>query len=364
AALQRYYREDPDPAVKRSLIAAADWLYRALDKNRIGWSYGTGWDGQLFWPATQGLNLLTVPGMMAGGQLADSREIYDAARMVLVCARMTGLNYIGKELSLRTCVLPLLYEEMESFRARHPEAGAGDALTGDLMEKFRSGTSDGFRMRGPENMAFEVLACRPAEITVVRNTTGTRPAPRPEFKCKVTGKDGKVLASFGGRIRTAGKWKVDLPAKGLYKVEVEDSCTGVWDVISPDCRVRAELRKGYLFVNGGVSRQNIVIPGGTKKFTLEFFGAHEGRCSAFLFDPDGKLAGGDAVVTSGRPRLPWFKGAETLPKGRIDVKVKKPSPKETLWKLVVFAGGSVRMDLIGAEGKVELGQNEKNTPRL
>ncbi|MBQ7206826.1 MAG: hypothetical protein IJS01_03405, partial [Lentisphaeria bacterium] len=362
-ALQRYYREAPDPAVKKSLIAAADWLYRALDKNRVGWSYGTGWDGELYWPPNQNLNLLTVPGMMAGGRLADSRESYDCSRMVLACAAMTGLSPVGKELSLRTCVLPLLYEEMESFRARHPEVGGGDALTDDLMEKFKSGTSDGFRMRGPENMAFEVLAYRPAKITVVRNITGTRPDLPPEFKCRITDKDGKVLASFGGGIRGKGEWKVELPAKGAYKVEIEDSCTGVWDAISPDCRIRSELRKGYLFVNGGVSRQNIVIPGGTKEFTLEFFGAHEGRCSAFLFDPDGKLAGSGAVVTSGRPRLPWFEGAETLPKGRIDVKVKKTSPKETLWKLVVFTGGSVRMDLIGTEGKVELGQNEKNTPR-
>jgi hypothetical protein len=364
AALQRYYREDPDPAVKKSLIAAAGWLHKSLDKTRVGWSYGTGWDGQLFWLPHQGLNLLIVPGMMAGGQLADSREIYDSSQLVLACAMMTGLSHVGKELSLRTCVLPLLYEEMNIFRVRHPEVGRYDDLAKGIVAKLQGGENDRFRVRGPDDMAFQVLAYRPTEIAITRRPAGSHPNPKPEFKCKVTDKDGKVLASFSGKIRAEGDWKVKLPAKGMYKVAMEDSCTGVWDVISKDCRIRPELRKGYQFVNAGISRQYIVIPGGTKEFTLEFFGTHEGRCSAFLFDPRGKLVGSDAVVTSGQPRLPWFKGAETLPKARIKVKVEKPSKKETLWKLVVFSGGNVRMDLVGTNGWVALRPRTKNNPGL
>ena len=364
AALQRYYREDPDPAVKKSLIAAAGWLHRSLDKTRVGWSYGTGWDGQHFWLPSQGLNLLIVPGMMAGGRLDDSREIYDSAQLVLACAMMTGLSHVGKELSLRTCALPILYEEMNAYRARHPEAGRSDDLSKSLVAKLKGGAGDRFRVRGPDDMAFQVLAYRPTEITVTRHPAGSHPKPKPEFKCKVTDKDGNVLASLTGRIREKGEWKVKLPAKGMYKVEMEDSCTGVWDVVSKDCRIRPELRKGYQFVNAGISRQYIVIPGGTRDFTLEFFGTHEGRCCAFLFDPRGRLVGSDAVVTSGQPRLPWFAGAETLPKGRIKVKVEKPSKKETLWKLVIFCGGNVRMDLCGTNGWVALRPREKNSPGL
>ena len=52
--------------------------------------------------------------------------------------------------------------------------------------------------------------------------------------------------------------------------------------------------------------------------------------------------------------LPWFKGAETLPKGKIHVKIAKPYKKETAWKFVVFTGGGVRIDLIGAKGQISL----------
>ena len=359
AALQRYYREDPDPAVKKSLIAAAGWLHRCLDEKRIGWSYGTGWDGELYWPPNQNLNLLTVPGMMAGGQLADSKEIYNSSRLVLTCAAITGLSSVGKELSLRTCVLPLLYEELNTYRARHPETSRKLDFSGGLMDDLKAGVSDRFRMRGPDNMAFEVLARRSAEITITRDTTGANPKPKPEFKFAVTDKTGRVLAAFTGKIRAKGQWKVKLPKSGLYKVEIEDSCTGVWDVLSKDCRIRTELRPGYMFVNGGISRQFLVIPGGTKEFTLKFFGTHEGRCSAFLFDPRGRAVGSDVVETSGKPRLPWFEGAETLPVGRIEVTT-EPFPGETRWKLVVFCGGSVRLDLVGAKGYVGLQEGHRN----
>ena len=364
SALQRYYREDPDPAVKKSLVAAAGWLHRSLDKNRVGWSYGTGWDGEHYWLPSQGLNLLIVPGMMAGGQLADSKAIYESSQLVLTCAMMTGLSHVGKELSLRTCVLPLLYEEMNIYRARHPEAGRYDELAKKIIDRLNGGVNDRYRMRGPDNMAFEVLAYRPTEITILRNPTGSNPKTKPQFKCAVTDKAGKVLASFSGKIRENGEWKVKLPAKGTYKVEIEDSCTGVWDVLSKDCRIRTELRPGYMFVNGGISRQFLVIPGGTKRFTLKFFGTHEGRCSAFLFDPRGRLVGNAAVMTSGKPRLPWFEGAETLPAAKIDVKVDKPSKRETLWKLVIYTGGHVRLDLIGTKGWVALPKNRKNDPGI
>ena len=364
AGLQRYYREDPDPAVKKSLIAAAGWLYRGFDKTHVGWSYGTGWDGEHYWRPSQVLNLLIVPGMMAGGQLADSREIYDSAQLVLTCAMMTGLSHVGKQLSLRTCVLPLLYEEMNTYRARHPEAGRYDELAKKIVDRLNGGVNDRYRMRGPDNMAFEVLACRPTEITILREAAGSNPKAKPEFRCTVTDRAGKVLDTFTGKIRAKGQWKVKLPAKGMYKVEIEDSCTGVWDVLSEDCRIRTELRPGYMFVNGGISRQFIVIPGGTKEFTLKFFGTHEGRCNAFLFDPRDRLAGSGAVVTAGQPRLPWFKGAETLPAAEIKVKVDKPSKRETLWKLVVYAGGHVRMDLVGTKGWVALPRNRKNAPGL
>ena len=58
-------------------------------------------------------------------------------------------------------------------------------------------------------------------------------------------------------------------------------------------------------------------------------------------------------MTSGKLRLPWFKNAETRPKGRIRGKLAQPFRKESLWKLVIFCGGSVRMDLIGTNGWVE-----------
>jgi len=65
-----------------------------------------------------------------------------------------------------------------------------------------------------------------------------------------------------------------------------------------------------------------------------------------------------------RLRLPWLPGAETGPKGRIRVKLGKHYPQETLWKLVVFCVGNVRMDLRGAEGRVTLRQRAKNSPGL
>ncbi|MBR7104962.1 MAG: hypothetical protein IKC65_08460 [Lentisphaeria bacterium] len=353
SALQRYYREVPDPAVKRSIISAAKWLHRSLDPNRIGWAYGTSWDNQLLWPANQNLNLLTAPGMTAGGQLADDPGIFNSARKILFCAMMTGLNPVGKELSLRTCVLPQLYEELNTYCTRHPEAAGNGDLFHDFPDGFKAGTSDSFQMRGPDNMAFDVLTTKPEEITILRKTTGANPFAKPEFNCRVTGEKGNIISSFSGSIRTAGKWKIKLPAAGQYKVEIMDSGTGAWDVLARHCRIRTELRKGYMFVNQGVSRQNIIIPAGKTAFTLEFFGTHEGRCCAFLFDPRGKLAGSGQIMTSGQLRLPWFKNAETRPKGRIRVKLAHPFRKESLWKLVIFCGGSVRMDLIGTNGWVE-----------
>ena len=357
-ALQHYYREDPDPAVKKSIIAAAGWLHRSLDKKRIGWAYGTGWNGELYWPPSQNLNLLTVPGMMAGGRLAASKDIYDSTRLVLACAAMTGISPVGKELSLCTCVLPLLYEEMNTYRALHPGSEGKNDFSEDLMDEFKTGFSDRFRMRGPDNMAFDVLAHRPTELLIIRETTGANPKPKPEFKCTVTDNVGRVLDVFIGKIRDKGQWKVKLPEKGMYKVEIEDSCTGVWDVLSEDCRIRTELRKGYMFVNCGISRQNIVIPAGTQAFTLKFFGTHEGRCRAFLINPLGRLAGNAVVETSGKPRLPWFEGAETLPVGQIKV-ITEPSPEETRWKLIVFCGGNVRMDLVGTKALLELRPGEE-----
>ena len=353
-ALQKYNEEAPSKAVQRSIVAAANWLHRGMDKTRIGWPYGMGYNGQHFWLPTQGLNLIIAPGMMTGGRIANNRAIYDSALLITSCSVMTGVSHVGKDLAIRLCMLPVLFEEMNRFSARNPKAGKFKFVAEELAKQLDKGMNDRFRMRGPDNMAFEVVAKRAGEITITRAPAGSNPKPKPEFSVKVVDPAGKVIFSAKGKIRAKGSWKAQLPAKGRYMVEISDSCTGVWDVLGQNCRIRTELRKGYLFVNGGISRQLLIIPGGTKEFTLEFFGTHEGGCTAFLMDPRNRLAGTATVVTSGTPRLPWFKGAETLPKARIKVKIPKVSKKETAWKLVIFAGGNVRLDLIGAKGQVAL----------
>ena len=353
-ALQKYNEEQPSKAVQRSIIAAANWLYRGLDKNRIGWSYGMNYDGKNFWLANQGLNLIIAPGMMTGGRLANDRKIYDSCLLITSCSIMTGVSHVGKSLSIRLCMLPVLFEEMNRFSLRNPKAGKYKFMPEELTNKFGKGLNDRFRMRGPDNMAFEVVAKKPSEIEISRFAAGSNPNTKPEFNFKVIDKNNKVISSGKGKIRAKGSWKVKLPAKGRYMVEIQDSCTGVWDVTGKNCRIRTELRKGYLFVNGGISNQLLMIPAGTKEFTLEFFGTHEGGCNIFLLDPRGRVAGSGSVVTAGTPRLPWFKGAETLPKGKIKVRISKPYKKETAWKIVSFAGGGVRLDLKGAKGQIAL----------
>ena len=353
-ALQKYNEEMPSKAVQKSIVAAANWLYRGMDKNRIAWPYGMNYDGKPFRLPTQGLNLLIAPGMMTGGRISNDRKIYDASLLITSCAVMTGFSHVGKDIAIRLCMLPVLFEEMNRFSARNPKAGQYRFMPEALTQQLGKKNSERFRMRGPDNMAFEVVAKKPAEITITRYPDGSNPRTKPEFTFKVVDNKGKVINSGKGGIRDKGEWKVKLPAKGRYMVEISDSCTGVWDVIGKDCRIRTELRKGYLFVNGAVSSQYLMIPAGTKEFTLEFFGTHQGGCNLFLLDPRGKLAGSGSIVTSGTPRLPWFKGAETLPKGKVRVKLAKPYNRETAWKFVVFTGGAVRIDLIGAKGQISL----------
>ena len=353
-ALQKFYEEEPCEKVKKSIVSGAGWLHNGFSRSRVGWPYGMAYDGFHYWLAGQGLNLIIAPGMMTGGRLSDNQKIYEDTLLVTSCSTMTGVSHVGKSLSITLCMLPTLFEEMNRYSAKHPEAGKYQFMSTELAKHLNSGMNTRFRMRGPDNMAFEVIARKPGEITISRYPTGSHPNPRPEFSAKVIDKSGKVIKTITGKIRAKGEWKVALPAKGRYMVEIVDSCTGVWDVAGKDCRVRTQLRKGYQFVNSGLSRQLIIIPAGTKEFTLEFFGTHEGGCSAFLMDPRGRIVGNELVTTTGKPRLPWFKFDPTQPVGKIKVKIDKPYKRESAWKLIVFAGGDVRMDLIGADAQVAL----------
>ena len=350
-ALQQYNEEAPSASVQRSVIAAANWLHRGFDRSAAGWSYGMGYDGKKFHAARQGLNLLITPGMMTGGRFANNRKIYDTTRLITSCALMSGFSSNGKELAMQLCMLPVLFEEMNRYSQRNPKAGKYKFQPSEIAGQLNNGLSDRFNLRGPDKTAFEVVAAKPAEITINRYPVGSRPKEKKDSVCRITDQSQKVIKSFKAPNTVKGDWKVKLPAKGRYMVEITDFCSGIWNVSGKDCRIRTELRKGYLFAHSGISRQLLMIPAGTKEFSLEFSGAYEGSCYLFLLDPQGRFAGSGQAVTS---RLPRNKGAENLSKGKIKVKIAAPSAKETAWKLIIVSNGSVRLDLIGTKGQLAL----------
>jgi len=122
--LRQYYRIDPRPEVKKSLIAVAGWLRRSHDKNVVGWSYGVSWDCKPYQKrASTGTNCLIVPGLLVGGRLEKNLENFEIGKNVIKQATEKGYRGNSKQLAIGIVYNAGTIDEFAAFIRENPEVG-------------------------------------------------------------------------------------------------------------------------------------------------------------------------------------------------------------------------------------------------
>ncbi|MBR7103865.1 MAG: hypothetical protein IKC65_02890, partial [Lentisphaeria bacterium] len=351
-SLREYYLIAPSPEVKKAIISASNWLSRGFSASHCGWPYGMGYDNKHYHVPGTSVNMIIVPGMMTGGRLENNSAIFDQAVQIMDHSTLIGLSTVGKSLAINLCMMPVLFDEMNRFTAQRkmpdytfrPQRAAA---------QFSRGISNNFRMRGPVEKEFILKASAATAVTISRTRFGSRPKGEPTFHFQVKDPAGKTIFSARDSSKATRSWKVSLPAKGTYTVRIHDDWAGIWHAQGKNTIAYARIMKNYDFANAAISRQFITIPAGTKAFTILVNGVHQGGCVAFLLRPDGTLAASADGDTAGTPLLPWFK-PQRVKTGVLQVKFDTPTSQAQAWKLVVIAGGDVKLNVKGIPGYLSL----------
>lgn len=340
--MREYYRIEPRPEVKRSLISVAGWLKRTYSSAGVGWPYAASWDAKPYHQPGSGCNLLILPGLLSGGYMNGDTEIFDIGKDVVDFSLVTGFGgYNGKQLAMNLCNNAATIEGMKAY-IQDKKLGLTYSGNGFGVLKAMLGRETILRMRGPVEKEFQVyLDASEAEISLDRVLHGSRPSGEKEFTVKVIAPDGKEMTAYKGATSVAWKQKVKLNGKSgdCFKVLIHDDYSGAWNIPSGQgFKAFGMIVDNYTFGVGNVSRQYITVPAGVKEFSIRLTPVHDYEYSVFLIDENDSLVQElFGSKSTGFSRLPWLDYAQDPDPTKVMKVQVKPVDKDRCWKIVYLA---------------------------
>jgi len=348
--LHEYYELTRDPAVRKSILAGAEWVAKTWDPKDRGWPYSATSDGQPLGKPTVGVNNLIMASMAIAGDLTG-QDRYDAiAAQALAKTIAGGVSNFGKDLSKDA----IFAAKTLSLLQRRPGIASNllesaEAILRDmLLSAPASATHD---LRGPEQKVFLVRAAHMgASLTATRAPFGAIPRQKPTGSVRLLDAASKPLAEQTFDTDKPLEFTAQLPPGQPCRLVVSDDMRGVWSVAGKDVQVMF-LASPAVHI-GGVGRRSLafLVPKGCKEFSVRLVGVHTGGFSGAVVAPSGAIAAQDASANAGAVLLPGAMSESAAPPAPKEIELRvKPSPDQTgqPWRLCVAAAGDMQCEVKG-----------------
>ena len=351
SCLREYHLLTGDPAVARAIASGAKWQMGNWDAGAMGFPYTASWDNKPYFPISHTLNMLVMPGIAYRAVLTGDRRAYEIACDAVSMATVTS-SQVGKSLGLRLVYAGDAIADIAEYERLHPEVKPYRFEATEMLHRLHKREAS-FNARGPDHKEMEIRLLKPeAEVTVVRVRTGARPDFKPECSFTITDPDGKVVASRTWKTtERAGTETFRLSGKvgDVFKLVIDDDMTGHWNVKpGSDHITRVKLVPGSSFSNASPAEFYFDVPAGTKRFSVMVQGVHLGSFRAWVFFPDGKVAGEVSGCNIRSVRLPWIKSDPRFAKRQeLKVELDEPTATDGVWKLLVLTVNDVQLGITG-----------------
>ena len=352
--MMEYHEFLPDPAVEKSMIAAANWAAKSWSEELKSWPGSAKADGTPLYarqprayPYTNAkvVGPLAYIGMLTGDKRL-MRMAHEGFHVVARGSAPSGGKSIASSMVFVHDTIALL---QEMYAKQRSDKGLR-VLDGspETMRKFLSGAPDARdqRVRGPKVKVWRVKVAGDSAALVA-----TRHGPHRSMTIEVRDASGKAVKR--DRFRGVGKIERRIPLKaGTYRVAISEGQGGIWNLTGEGMKILMETVPGFRI--GGVKRRRLYfhVPRGTREFTVRLVGTHSGGYGGAVFNPAGQMACLHQGANTGPVLLPWAPGyAEYKPKTHPERGVLrvKPSPAHTgtTWSIVLWAVGDIGCELQG-----------------
>jgi hypothetical protein len=354
--LKAYDEEVHDPAVEKSIVAAAEWLLRCWNEEQEGWPYTASVTGEAYFPQV-GPNPLASGALAYAAHLSGDRRFMRVAELGLLALVRGGGTSNGKSIAshmnFTSGTLALL---QEWYATRRPDKGA-EVLAGSDADKTawlaKAHDAKEYSVRAPDRKVFVV--CRTgqaADPAGVRLTATRRPFgamnKRADFgTIRVLDAADAVVAQ--GRFSTDDSHEFTCrltgPAGARFQVVIDDDQRSVWNLQGEGVRIAAQAVPGFCIGGVGRSRYHFFVPQGTREFRVNLRAGHNGPFAGLVLSPSNAVAafveGDHQPPTDIAKRKTYHDHEKTI--------LVKPAPQDTgkPWSLVLTAGGDMYCQLQG-----------------
>ncbi|HOM80465.1 MAG TPA: hypothetical protein PLU39_12830 [Armatimonadota bacterium] len=354
--LQALHEETGDPAVRKSLIAAAEWVLKSWDEVAEGWPYSALVTGEPLYKPSTSLNLLIVGPIAYVGHLTGDERFIRVAESGLRGVVRQGADAFGKSVAQKMHFTSGTLALLQEWYARRPDKGARVLDGSDTgLEEWaaRTPVATLHNVRAPDEKRFFVRLDGPTgELVAKRSPHGSMMKRAETGTLRVLDAAGKVVHEEQFSTDTACEIRCPLrgAAGALFRVVIQDDQRSVWDLSGDGLGIVTQTVPGFRFGGVGRARYHFFVPAGTKEFRIHLLGVHSGTYGGAAITPDGKIA---AVHQDSNPGQAFIEGA---PKGTVDPRhpergtiVVKPAPADTgkVWSLVVWAAMDLGCELEG-----------------
>lgn len=357
--LAAYHQETNDPAVRKSLIAGAEWVVKSWNENAEGWPYSATVAGEPLYKPSPGLNPLIIEPLAYVGQLTADEKLINIAETALGAVARGGPESSGKSIAQKMHFTPGTLALLQQWYETHRKDKGVDVLDGSpaSVERFLAKTPDAqeHSVRAPDEKVFFVnLRGQASELITNRRPHGAM-TKRAEFgTIQVMDAAGAVVKE--GRFSTDEKHEFRCPLKGapgaVFKVVVRDDQRGVWSLGGENLGIVMETVKEFRIGGVGRGKYRFFVPQGTKEFSVRLLGVHPGGYGGAVLSPANKVVGHRQGTNQGQALIP---GAARVAVPQPDehpergILTIKPAPEDTgkLWSLVLWAAVDLGCELEG-----------------
>jgi len=354
--MRQYYRVDPRPEVKKSLIAVAGWLRRTHFKDAVGWPYGASWDAKPYHRPGNNTNGLILPGLLAGGRLEKNPENYEIVQNAIGLATLQGYSGAKNTLAMGLVFNAGTIDEMGKFAAENPDIPAFDGNMANFVKVFKK--SQELRSRGGDEKEFKIiLKTNDPTVEIQRIRWGARPQGKKEYNIKIVDPSGKVVFDQTPPTRKNKTFTIPLKGKAgdVFTIKLDDDMGAVWNVALSDAyNAFAVLLPGYTFGNGGITTRFFTVPAGTDNFEISFQSIHPGGATVYVCDEKDNIIAKGFVFNSGNARFPWMSDGG-VPQSTTVLSIKTDPAKEPrVFKILMASGGDIALSFKGIPPVISL----------
>ncbi|MCF6176607.1 MAG: glycoside hydrolase family 127 protein [Victivallaceae bacterium] len=353
SSLKDYHQATGDQKVKKSLLAAVDWICKSYDPQVGAWPYSALKDGTPLGAPRSSSNLLVIDTIAYAAKITGKKSYADIARDAMLTRIITGAGANGKSIAQSLVFTDSTMKSLHDYYAKYAPKQADKVVTMEDIARRTTMVQDTakFNVRGPKVKTFYVKLKKPtATITLNRKKHGARPHGWDKCFGAVYNTQGKKIESFEYKPTAEISRRIKLSGKpgAIFKVVFRDDLRGVWDVAGKDVQVILKLTKGTSLGRPAIARFYLTVPKGTKQFKIHIRGVHTGAYGMLLQLPNGKIAIMKEGINTGKVLLPWSNGIEHRQSAEYSATINVPSWQAgKIWPLIIWGSGDIGLQVEG-----------------